>query len=69
VIAACRGIAPWPGLHADGSDVQLVANTEGRAAAPKWSPDGTTIYFTNCVSLDFGRGCEILVAKADMPAR
>ena len=51
------------------SDVQLVANTEGRATAPKWSPDGTKIYFTNCVSLDFGRGCEILVARADMPAR
>jgi TolB protein len=56
-------------MQADGSDVQLVANTEGRATAPKWSPDGTKIYFTNCVSLDFGRGCEILVARADMPAR
>jgi TolB protein len=56
-------------MQADGSDVQLVANTEGRATAPKWSPDGGRIYFTNCVSLDFGRGCEILVARADAPAR
>jgi TolB protein len=51
-------------MDADGGNVRLVANTEGRATAPKWSPDGTKIYFTNCRNVDFGRGCEILVAKA-----
>jgi TolB protein len=50
-------------MRADGSDVRLVANTEGRGTAPKWAPDGTKIYFTNCKAVDFGRGCEILVAK------
>ena len=51
-------------MDVDGGNVQLVANTEGRATAPKWSPDGSKIYFTNCRNVDFGRGCEILVAKA-----
>jgi TolB protein len=51
-------------MDADGTDVRLVANTEGRATAPKWSPDGAKIYFTNCKAVDYGRGCEILVAKA-----
>jgi len=51
-------------MDAAGGNVRLVANTEGRATAPKWSPDGTKIYFTNCRNVDFGRGCEILVAKA-----
>ncbi|MBI2840815.1 MAG: PD40 domain-containing protein [Acidobacteria bacterium] len=49
-------------MKADGTDVRLVANTEGRATAPKWSPDGSKIYFTNCRRVDFGRGCEIMVA-------
>lgn len=51
-------------MKADGSDVRLVANTEGRATAPKWATDGSKIYFTNCKNVDYGRGCEILVAKA-----
>ncbi|MFL6592127.1 MAG: LpqB family beta-propeller domain-containing protein [Luteimonas sp.] len=51
-------------MDADGGNVRLVANTEGRATAPKWSPDGSKIYFTNCRNVDFGRGCEILAAKA-----
>ena len=51
-------------MDRDGGNVRLIANTEGRATAPKWSPDGTRIYFTNCRNVDFGRGCEILVAKA-----
>jgi TolB protein len=49
-------------MKADGSDVRLVANTEGRATTPRWSPDGSRIYFTNCKHVDFGRGCEIMVA-------
>ena len=56
-------------MDADGGNVRLVANTEGRATAPKWSPDGTKIYFTNCRNVDFGRGCEILVAKAPPDAK
>ena len=34
-------------MNADGSNVTLVANTEGRATAPQWSKDGRLIYFTN----------------------
>jgi len=34
-------------MDADGSNVKLVANTEGRATAPQWSKDGRSIYFTN----------------------
>lgn len=52
-------------MRADGSDVRLVANTEGRATAPRWSPDGQLIYFTNCRKVDFGRGCEVMVAPAE----
>jgi TolB protein len=47
----------------DVSDVRLVANTEGRATVPRWSPDGNTLYFTNCVAKDYGTDCEILVSK------
>jgi TolB protein len=36
----------------------------GRATAPKWSPDGKTILFTNCRNLDYGVDCEILAADA-----
>ena len=55
-------------MNADGSNVRLLANTEGRATAPRWSADGRKVYFTNCMAKDFGRGCEILVAKIE-PAR
>lgn len=54
-------------MDADGGNVQLVANTEGRATAPKWSPDGSKLYFTNCRKVDFGSGCEVLVAP--LPAQ
>lgn len=50
-------------MDADGSNVRLVANTEGRATAPRWTPDGRRIAFTNCVNVDFGRGCEIMLAE------
>ena len=46
-------------MDADGNNVQLVANTEGRATAPKWAPDGKTIYFTNCWKTGLSAACEI----------
>ena len=49
-------------MKADGSDVRLVANTEGRATVPRWSPDGKSIYFTNCKKADFGVDCQVMVA-------
>jgi TolB protein len=51
-------------MRADGGDVRLVANTEGRGTAPKWSRDGRQIYFTDCRNVDYGTGCEIMVAPA-----
>ena len=36
-------------MDADGGNVRLLANTEERATAPRWSPDGKKIDFTNCV--------------------
>ena len=51
-------------MNADGSDVKLVANTEGRATAPKWSPDGKSIYFSNCWRTGRSGACEIFVAPA-----
>jgi TolB protein len=36
-------------MDADGAKVRLIADTEGRATAPRWSPDGKKIDFTNCV--------------------
>ena len=56
-------------MKSDGSDVRLLANTEGRGTVPRWSPDGSKIYFTNCRNVDFGRGCEILVAPTKVQAR
>ncbi|MEP6743412.1 MAG: hypothetical protein ABJB61_13010 [bacterium] len=42
-------------MNVDGADVQLLANTEGRATAPQWGCDGTRIYFPICKNVDFGR--------------
>jgi Tol biopolymer transport system component len=39
-------------------------NTEGRATAPKWSPDGRTIYFSNCWKTGLKSACEIFAAAA-----
>lgn len=50
-------------MRPEGSDVRLVANTEGRATAPHRSPDGKTIYFTNCQNADFGTNCEVMTAN------
>src|SRR6476646_1734169 len=51
--------------NADGANPHLIANTEGRGTAPRWSPDGKTIYFTNCVEKDYGTDCEILMARSE----
>lgn len=49
-------------MRPDGSDVRLVAQTAGRATAPKWSRDGGTIYFPICRREDEGGNCEIYAA-------
>ena len=49
-------------MNADGSEVQLVANTEGRATAPKWTRDGKSLYFPLCRKVDYGTDCQIFVA-------
>jgi Tol biopolymer transport system component len=55
-------------MDADGANVRLIANTEGRGTAPRWSPDGKTIYFTNCVEKDYGTDCEILMVGSEPKA-
>ena len=49
-------------MKPEGSEVALVANTEGRATAPVWSRDGQTILFPICKNVDLGHDCEIFVA-------
>jgi len=50
-------------MNADGTNVRLVANTEGRATEPRWSIDGSKIYFSNCQKKDYGVDCQILIAE------
>ena len=52
-------------MKPDGTDVQLLANTEGRATAPQWGRDGVRIYFPICWNVDFGSDCEIFVARTE----
>jgi TolB protein len=54
-------------MNEDGSGVRLLANTEGRATAPKWGKDGKSVYFSNCRKVDFGTDCEIFVARDSVP--
>ena len=49
-------------MQPDGSNVQLVAHTTGRATAPHWAKDGATIYFPICRRQDDGYDCEIFAA-------
>jgi TolB protein len=49
-------------MNADGTDVRMVAATGGRGTAPKWSTDGSKIYFPICGGKV--RGCEIFVSSA-----
>lgn len=51
-------------MNSDGSNVVLVANTEGRATEPRWSRDGGQIIFPICKNVDFGHDCQIYVAPA-----
>ena len=51
-------------MNPSGGDVRLVANTEGRATAPVWTKDGTSIYFPVCRKVDFGGDCQIFAAPA-----
>ena len=52
-------------MGTDGSDVRLLADTHGRGTSPKWSPDGRSIYFTNCLPEEGGGGCEIMVVPLE----
>jgi len=52
-------------MDADGGNVRLVANTDGRATAPQWSRDGRAIYFPLCRNVDYGYDCEIFAARLD----
>ncbi len=56
-------------MNADGSDVRLLANTEGRATAPQWGRDGARIYFPICKNVDLGFDCEIFAARTQGFAR
>ncbi|MGH7647894.1 MAG: TolB family protein [Gemmatimonadaceae bacterium] len=49
-------------MRADGTHIQLVAQTTGRGTTPKWSRDGSTIYFTICQIIGGGGDCEIYSA-------
>ena len=49
-------------MKADGSEVRLVAYTEGRATAPKWSKDGLKVYFSVCRGRELG--CEVFYGPA-----
>jgi TolB protein len=50
-------------MKADGTEVRLLANTEGRATEPRWAPDGKTVYFTDCKKVDFGVDCQVMAAS------
>ena len=50
-------------MNPDGTDVRLLAGTDGRGTAPKWSTDGQHIYFSVCHNNDFGIDCQILTAR------
>ncbi|MEP6945186.1 MAG: hypothetical protein ABJA02_04655, partial [Acidobacteriota bacterium] len=52
-------------MNPDGTDVRLLANTEGRGTAPKWGLDGQRIYFSLCKNVDFGIDCQIFVARTN----
>lgn len=54
-------------MNGDGSNVRLLANTEGRGTSPKWAPDGRVIFFTLCHESQEHRGCEIMMAPAELP--
>jgi len=54
------------------SDIDVVELATGKVTTlitggvntyPAWSPDGKTLYFTNCAAKDYGTDCEILVSK------
>ena len=51
-------------MKPDGSEVQLVANTDGRATAPQWSRDGATLYFRICHNIALGADCQIYTAPS-----
>jgi TolB protein len=51
-------------MKPDGSDVHLVANTDGRATAPQWTRDGSTLLFPICHNVALGVDCQIYTASS-----
>jgi serine/threonine protein kinase len=49
-------------IDPDGSNLRLLAATDGRGTSPKWSPDGKTIFYTICRSSQERQGCDIFAA-------
>lgn len=56
-------------MNPDGSAVQKVSTTEGRATDPQRAKDGKSIYFPICRKNDTGLDCQIYSAKLDADSK
>ena len=52
-------------MDENGGNVQLVANTDGRATAPVGRPIANPFIFIICRHVDYGSDCEVFTAKLD----
>lgn len=55
-------------VNPDGSNLRLLAATEGRGTSPKWTADGKMIFFTICRDSQERRGCDIYMAQVPSKA-
>jgi TolB protein len=55
-------------VNPDGSNLRLLAATEGRGTSPKWTADGRMIFFTICRDSQERRGCDIYLAEVPSKA-
>lgn len=55
-------------MAADGSDVRLVADTEGRGTAPQWTVDGRSLLFTVCKRVAAAVDCEVYRSPVPPPS-